>query len=87
MGAWQPILTATDVEQAVPEVDLVPAQRNQFSHAQSMAIGQLDHRCIPVPMPAEAFGHVHKGLDLCGRQVFTAPPMRIGALARWWDAV
>ena len=28
--AWQPILPTTDVEQAVPEVDLVPAQRKQF---------------------------------------------------------
>ena len=87
MRAWQSVLPPPDVEQAIPEVDLVPAERNQFRHAQAVAISQLDHGGIPVPMPPEAFGHAYESLDFCGRQIFTASPMRIGALAWWWDTV
>jgi hypothetical protein len=87
MGTGQPIVPATDMEEAIPEIDLIPAQRNQFGHTQAVAIGQLDHRGIPVAMPTEAFGHTDETLDLCGCEVFTTAPIRIGALARWGDAM
>jgi hypothetical protein len=59
---------------------LVPAERNQFRHAQAVAISQLDHGGIPVPRPPEAFGHAYESLDFCGRQIFTASPMRIACV-------
>jgi hypothetical protein len=38
-------------------------------------------------MASQAFGGPYEGLDLGRREVFPAPPMGIGLLARWQDAV
>src|SRR4029450_7759623 len=87
MRARQTVLATTDGQQAIPEVHLVPAERNQFGDAQAMAIGELDHGGIPVSMASKAFRRANEGVHLGGGEVFSAPPIGIGPLARWQDTV
>jgi hypothetical protein len=87
MRARQTVLATTDVQQAIPEVHLVPAERNQFGDAQAMALGKLDHGGIPVSMASKAFRRANEGIHLGGGEVFPTPPIGIGPLARWQDAV
>ena len=87
MRTCQTVLATTDVEQAIPEVHLLPTQGNQFGNAQAMAISELNHGGIPVSMASKAFCRANEGVDLGGGEVFPAPPRGIGPLARWTDAV
>src|SRR4029453_15039866 len=87
MRARQTVLATTDVKQAIPEVHLVPAERNQFGDAQAMAIGELDHGGIPVSMASQAFRRANQLVPLGRGEVFSAPPIGIGPLARWQDVV
>jgi hypothetical protein len=52
-----------------------------------MAIGELDHRGIPVPMASKAFRGANEEVHLGGGEILAAPPVRIGPLPRWQDAV
>src|SRR6266566_1730930 len=87
MWARQTVLATTDVQQAIAEIHLVPAERNEFGDAQAMAIGELDHRGSPVPMASQAFRRAHEGVHLGGGAILSAPPVGIGPLTRWQDAV
>src|SRR6266699_3014964 len=87
MRARHTVLATTDVKQAIPEVHLVPAERKQFGDAQAMAIGELDHGGIPVSMASKAFRRANERVHLGGGEVFSAPPIGIGPLARWQNAV
>src|SRR5262249_43250600 len=64
----------------------VPAKRNEFGDAQAMAIGELDHRGIPVPMASKAFCCANECVHLGGGEILSAPPGGIGPLTRWQDA-
>lgn len=81
------MLATTDVEQAIPEVHLVPAERNQFGDAQAMALGKLDHGGIPVSMASKAFRRANEGVHLGGGEGLSAPPGGIGPLTRRQDVV
>src|SRR5712692_9849280 len=81
------MLTTTDVEQTIPKVHSVPAERNQFGDAQAMAIGKLDHGGIPVSMASKAFRRANEGVHLGGGEVLSASPVSIGPLTRRQDAV
>jgi hypothetical protein len=87
MGARQPVLAATDMQQAIAEIHLVPAECNEFGDAQAMAIGELDHRGIAVPMAAKAFRSANEEVHLGRGEILAAPPVGIGPLPRWQDAV
>ena len=54
MRARQTVLATTDVQQAIPEVHLVPAERKQCGDAQAMAIGEWEHGGIPVSMASQS---------------------------------
>src|SRR2546430_6204582 len=87
MRARQTVLATTDVQQAIPEVRLVRAERKQCGDAQAMAIGEWEHGGIPVSMASQAFRRANERVPLGGGEVFSAPPIGIGPLARWPDAV
>src|SRR5262245_19025357 len=87
MGARHPVRATTDVQQAIAESHLVPAERNEFGDAQAMAIGELDHRGIPGPMASKAFRGANEEVYLSGGEILAAPPVGIGPLPRWQGAV
>ena len=64
---------------------MVPAERNQFGHAESMTIRQLDHGRIAMPMPPQVSGRAYQGLYLRWGEVFTAPPVGIRTFPWGWD--
>src|SRR5207302_1265707 len=85
MRARQTVLATTDVQQAIPEVHLVPAERNQFGDAQAMAIGELDHGGIPVSMASKAFRRANEGVHLGGGDRVSRKEAFLGEsiLAEW----
>src|SRR5262249_39764585 len=87
MRTRQPVLAPTDVEQTIPEVHLVPAKRNQFGDAQAMAIGELDHRGIPVAVASQAFRRAKESVHRGRGEILSAPPGGMGPLTRWQDAM
>src|SRR5215207_8708947 len=68
VDAGPAVLDPPDVQQAVLEVDLVPAERAQLGDAQSMSIGDPDHGGIAVPIPVLPCGG-DEALDFFGGQV------------------
>src|SRR2546427_9736374 len=71
MRARDAMLDAPHVQESLIKVKLIPAQVNQFGHAQPMAIGQEDHRLIAVPMASNAAGRLAQLLDFRWRKMLT----------------
>jgi hypothetical protein len=57
------MLGSTDVQAAMVKLDLMPFEAADFACSHSMAIGDQDHRRIPVTMPI-ALGGFDQALDL-----------------------
>jgi hypothetical protein len=47
------LFQSIDVHQTLPQVNLIPAQTNQFADTQTMTIGQHDQRRIAMPIAAQ----------------------------------
>lgn len=66
------MLEPRNVQEALTEIDLIPAQADQFGHAQAVAVGDQDQRGVPHAMPTDT----RSRLDQCGhllfRQIFPA---------------
>src|SRR5215207_7548447 len=77
VDAGHAVLDPPDVQQAVLEVDLIPAQRAQLGDAQPVPIGDLDHGGIAVPVPVLACGG-DQALDFLGGQVFAWSALGLG---------
>ena len=81
MGAGAALFDPADVEGGRGEVDLIPAQVDQFGCPEAVAIGHQDHRGIPVA-PSVALGGLEQPLDLGLRQVLAGPQVGVGAALR-----
>ena len=42
-----------DVQEPLAEIDLIPAQADQFGHAQTMAVGDQDQCGVPCAVSAD----------------------------------
>src|SRR2546425_2601400 len=71
MRARDTVLHAPDVKESLIKVELIPAQVNEFRDAQPMAIGEEDHRVIPIPMASDATSGLAQLLDLGWREMLT----------------
>ena len=65
------VLDAPHMKEALIEVELIPAQGDQFGDPQPMAIGQEDHRGIAVPMASDAPSRLAQLLDLGWGEMLT----------------
>src|SRR5262245_36561883 len=59
------------MKEALLEVELIPAQGDQFGDPQPMAIGQEDRCVVAVPMASEATSRFAQLLDLGWREMLT----------------
>ncbi len=78
MGARRALLDPADVQGGRSEVDLIPAQVGQLARPQAMAIGDQDHRGVPV-RPTVAFGPHEEPVDLGLGEVFSGPEVSVRA--------
>jgi len=83
MGAGQPVLAAAYVQQALPQINLLAPQPDQFRHAEPVPVGEQDHRGIALTVAPETLGRGDQPVDFRGRQVFAAAPFGVGHLG-WW---
>jgi hypothetical protein len=77
VDAGHAVLDPPDVQEPVLEVDLIPAQGTQLGDAQAMAVGDLDHDGIAVPVPVLP-GSSDQALDFFGGQVFAGAALGLG---------
>jgi len=83
MNRRHPVLQPRDVQEPLSEIDLIPGERTKLTDPQAVAIGDQDHRRVPVPIAAPLLRRDDKSLDLGRRQVFARPPLAI-APSTWW---
>ena len=83
MGAGQPVLAAAYVQQALPQINLLAPQPDQFRHTQPVPIGEQDHRGIALTVASETLGRGDQPVDFRWCQVFAAAPFGVGNLG-WW---
>src|SRR3954454_643233 len=77
VDAGHAVLDPPDVQQPVLEVDLIPAERAQLGDTQAMAVSDLDHGGVAVPVPVLACGG-DQALDFFGGQVFAWSALGLG---------
>jgi hypothetical protein len=70
VNAWRSPLGAADVQAAGIELDLVPLQIADLGRPQAVPIGNQDHGCIAMTVPARLAGRGHQFLDLVGGEIF-----------------
>jgi hypothetical protein len=68
---------APDMKEPLVKIELLPAQGNQFGHAQSMAIGQEDHHVIAFSVAADAARRFPQLLDLGWREMLSGTDVRM----------
>lgn len=66
------MLEPHNVQEALAEIDLIPAQADQFGHAQAMAVGDQDQRGVPYAVPTDTRGRIDQRAHLLFRQIFPA---------------
>jgi len=66
------MLEPHDVQEALAEIDLIPAQADQFGHAQAMTVGDQDQRCVPYAVPTDTRRRIDQCCHLLFRQIFPA---------------
>src|SRR6516162_1360312 len=65
LAALQPVnMHATELQ-----VDLIPAQRHQLADAQSVTIGEQDHRRVAMAVATPSASRHHQLVDLVGCQI------------------
>ena len=77
MGAGSALLDPADVQRSRSELDLIPAQVHQFGGAQTVPVGNQNHRSVPVS-PAVALSRSHQPLDFGFGQVLAGAQVAIG---------
>jgi hypothetical protein len=82
MCAGRALLDPTDVQGGRPEVDLIPAQVNQFGRPQAVPIGHQDHGGV-APAMAVVLGGGDQPLDLGLGEVFAGAQVGVRPSARW----
>ena len=78
-GARQPVLAPSDMQKPLTQIDLLASQADQFRNAQSMPVGDQNHRGVPVTMASEPPGRGDQPVDLGRGQARPGRP----ALAAW----
>ena len=63
VGTGRSILGPGDIQQALLEVDLIPAQGHQFRRSQGVPEGDQDKCAVAMPMTAMLAGCLHEALD------------------------
>src|SRR4029077_21259875 len=76
MGARSAVLEPSDVQGGCFEIDLVPAQVNDFSWPQPVPKGQEHHESIAMTI-AVSFGRLDQPLDLIDGQVLPCPKISV----------
>ena len=66
-----------DVQEPLAEIDLIPAQADQFGHAQAMAVGDQDQCGVPCAVSADTCSRLAQCRDLLFRQIFAASVSRV----------
>ena len=82
MGARQPVLAPSDMQKPLTQIHLVASQADQFRNAQSMPVGDQNHRGVPVTMAPELSGCGNQPVDLGRCQVLAAAALGIGLFGR-----
>src|SRR4051812_11250118 len=82
MGARQPVLAPSDMQKPLTQIHLVASQADQFRNAQSMPVGDQNHRGVPVTMASKPPGRSDQPVDLDRGQVFPAAALGIGLFGR-----
>ncbi|HEU0222536.1 MAG TPA: hypothetical protein VFR34_10065, partial [Paracoccaceae bacterium] len=71
------------MEQALAEVELVPAHGAELARAQAVAVGEQDQRGVAVAVAAAAVaGGGREPRDLLGGQVLARPALGVAGPAR-----
>src|SRR5574340_46043 len=60
------------MQQALLQINLFPAQTDQFANTKAMTIGQQDQSRITMPVPPYSAGGTHKLVDFIFGEVFAA---------------
>jgi len=82
MGARQPVLAPSDMQKPLMQIDLLASQADQFRNAQSMPVGDQNHRGVPVAMASEPPGRDDEPVNLGRGQVLPAAALGIGLFGR-----
>src|SRR6516162_10575668 len=79
------VLEPGDVQEPLAEIHLIPGEGAKLADPQAVAIGDQDHRRIPltVASPPPSRGDQHLNLGRC--QVFARAPLAIALPSRWPD--
>lgn len=83
VGAGGTVLSPTHVQQALLEVDLVPAEADKFAHSQPVPVGDEDHGAVPLPMPAGFPRRIANELDLGLGEVLAGTKLCVRSFT-WW---
>jgi hypothetical protein len=83
VGRGAAVLEPTHVEQALVEVDHIPAQRDELGGAQAVPVGDEDHGAVTVGVAAKTIATgLAQALDLFAGEELARPEFSIGAPAR-----
>ena len=78
------VLEPGDVHQSLSEIDLVPAQTDQFRHPQAVAVADQDQGRIAKSMATLRCGRGDDLFDFLFRQIFPAAIVGVGAAPRYF---
>jgi hypothetical protein len=70
------------MQKPLTQIDLLAPQADQFRDAQSMPVGDQNHRGVPVTMAPELSGRGDQPVDLGRGQVLPAAALGIGLFGR-----
>ena len=83
VGAGGAVLASPHVQQAPLEVDLFPAEADEFTHPEAVPEGQQDHGGVAGSMPANLSRRTAKQVNLGLGEVLAGAKFRVGSLGRW----
>jgi len=68
------------MHQALPQIDLLAPEADQFGHAEPVPVGEQDHRGIALAVASETLGRGDQPVDFRRCQVLAAAPLSVGDL-------
>jgi hypothetical protein len=71
------------MQEALPQINLLAPQSDQFRDAEPVPIREQDHCGITLTVASETLGRGDQPVDFRRRQVFAAAPFGVGNLG-WW---
>ena len=72
-----PALDATHMQESLVQVELIPAQSDEFSDSEPMPVDEENHRVIPQPMPADTASGLPQSLHFGGGEVLPRADVRM----------